>query len=122
MSTKKSVLVFLAAVFCRGLCFGAPQELILNGGFETGSAGVPDHWTSRGSGGYATWKNDSGWGKWGTWYVNVGATGSSQYQEWVQTISVMPGTTCTFSVQSRTENWGSPTGYIKINWKNAIGF
>lgn len=104
-----------------GLCLAIPQELILNGGFESGSGGVPNSWSSRGSGGWATWKNDNAWGKWGTWYVNAGAASSGQYQEWVQNISVAPGTTCTFSVQSRTEDWGSPTGYIQIDWKNTSG-
>jgi glucosylceramidase len=121
-----SRLAFLRTAFlvvsalCSNLCCAAPQELVLNGGFESGS-GSPDNWASRGNGGYAVWKNDS-WGQTGTWYVIAGTNGSSdQYQEWVQTIAVVSGTSFAFSVDSRTENWGTPTGYIQIDWKNAMG-
>jgi glucosylceramidase len=120
--TATSISAFLALLtLCSSFCYAVPQELVLNGGFESGSGGNPNNWASRGNGGYAVWKNDN-WGQTGTWYVNAGTNGSSgEYQEWVQTIATVPGTSCTFSVDSRTENWGTPTGYIKIDWKNATG-
>ena len=115
------ISAFIAVLaLCTSFCYATPQELILNGGFESGS-GSPDNWASRGNGGYAVWKNDN-WGQTGTWYIIAGTNGSSnQYQEWVQTTEVVPGTSLTFSVDSRTENWGTPTGYIQIDWKNAFG-
>ena len=58
---KTAFLVALA--LCSSLCFAVPQELVLNGGFESGS-GSPDNWASRGNGGYAVWKNDN-WGQTG---------------------------------------------------------
>jgi glucosylceramidase len=95
--------------------------LALNGGFEDSSGGKPNSWSSRGNGGWAVWKIDENWGQTGRCFVCAGGYSGSEYQEWVQSIDVVPGTTCIFSVDSCTEDWGTPTGYIRINWKDAFG-
>jgi glucosylceramidase len=115
-------LVYLVLLtFCSNLCFAISQELILNGGFEESSGGKPNSWSSRGNGGWAVWKTGENWGQTAQCFVCCGGYSGSEYQEWVQTIDVAPGTTCTISADSCTESWGTPTGYIRIDWKDLSG-
>ncbi|MDD5645363.1 MAG: PEP-CTERM sorting domain-containing protein [bacterium] len=99
-------------------------NFLLNSGFEEGIwtsvADFPDDWTGKGGAGewYLDWKNDAGLAHSGSKYMSLGGQAEAAAWMWQRVTTVVPDERVTFSAWMKTD-WGTPTGYLEINFKNA---
>jgi glucosylceramidase len=124
----------LVALLFFNLCFAVSlhANFLLNPGFEQGANNpwneqtLPAYWYKITNGGWSAWKNTAASvGATGNNFINTGAWNSGEYVRWHQNVSVKAGSFYSFSVDARTEDWGSssckPNGALLIQWKNSTG-
>jgi hypothetical protein len=131
----KKLFLLAIAVIC-GLCaVPAGAELLVNPGFELGAppppatwqeGWTPANWFKWGVGGWASWKSISRQvipytSRSGDKFYAVGAWSGSDHQNIGQVVQVYPGEVFTFSVWAMTENWGTPFGYLLVQWYDVDG-
>jgi hypothetical protein len=93
-------------------------NLLSNGGFENGTGETPDNWWK--------WSNNWGWAGWnsggahsGDKYVYVGGYENGQFAYFGQSLyEVSPLAVYEYSVWAKTEDWGSPTGSLFVEFKD----
>ena len=98
-------------------------NFLLNPGFEEGTwaiDGLPDGWTGKSGAGtwYLDWKKDAELAHSGSKYMSLGGQAEAAAWMWQRTTTVVPDERITFSAWMKTD-WGTPTGYLEINFKNA---
>ncbi|MBN2190213.1 MAG: carbohydrate binding domain-containing protein [Candidatus Aureabacteria bacterium] len=119
---KKLILpAFLVTLFLFSQNVSA--NFLLNPGFEDGTwaiDGLPDGWTGKGGAGtwYLDWKNDAELAHSGSKYMSLGGQAEAAAWMWQRVTTVVPNERVTFSAWMKTD-WGTPTGYLEINFKNA---
>lgn len=130
----------LLALFIASICIfavSAKAELLINTGFENGGTPPPaawqEGWTPTGwfkwvgtTGGWASWKSMSRQSlsytaRTGDKFYAIGGWANSDHGNIGQVVKVNPGEVFNFSVWARTETWGTPQGYILVQWFDSAG-
>jgi hypothetical protein len=120
---NKFLFLVLVLAFSLMLPISSYANLLSNGGFENGTGENPDNWWK--------WSNNWGWAGWnsggahsGDKYVYAGGNNSAppeQFAIFGQNLGASSGDVYTFSVWAKTENWGTPTGSLRIEFKDEYG-
>jgi len=131
----KTLSLCVLAVIC-GLCVVPAQaELLVNPGFELGAPPPPgwsEGWTPAN---WFKWGTPGGWAAWksvsrqaitffpynGDKFFVVGAWNVGDSWHIGQVVGVYPGEVFTFSVWAMTENFGTPYGYLLVQWYDVGG-
>jgi len=130
----KTLSLCVLAVIC-GLCVVPAQaELLVNPGFELGAppppgwseGWTPANWFTWRVGGWCAWKSVSRQAITyfpynGDKFFVVGAWNTPEHGNIGQVVQVYPGEVFTFSVWAMTENFGTPYGYLLVQWYDGSG-
>ena len=125
MCRKLFLLVFAALLLALPAVSSA--SLLSNRGFEEGTwtseSSIPDDWWKWTSGGWGSWKNNAGQAHSGSKFVCVGGNNSSQYAIFGQDVFDMrAGAIYQFDAWVKTENWGSQTAKLRVEFKNSDNY
>lgn len=118
---KKEMFLFLAvASAVLFLPAASYAQLLSNGGFENGSGEMADDWWKWSDNwGWAGWTTDSAQAHSGDKYVYAGGNENGQYACIGQSIyEVTSQAVYEFTAWAKTEDWGSPTGSLKVEFKD----
>lgn len=124
---KRIMILVIAAFMVMTLPSFAHANLLSNVGVEDGTYsedGQPTSWWE-GAGGAtwygASWKNNSSEAHGGSKYLNT-YFDTSCYAYWGQNVSgISAGTAYTFSAYLKSEAWGNPSAFLKVEFKDADG-
>jgi hypothetical protein len=124
MCRKLCFLICSVITVCLIISDFAAASVLSNGGFENGNwtseLNTPTDWWKWGDSiGWASWKNNSSEAHSGSKFVRLGGNDSSQFADFGEDVlGIKAGAVYVFDAWVKTENWGSPTAILKVEFKN----